>query len=269
MQTELNFVTPGADGTVRFVLDFGWTGTNQRAHPVELVDMRPAASQLSLANEGFVIDRIVSGVTDYADADEVARLWMPAVEAMILRVTGGARAYLFAGPNIRFSERDSKSQSTSISAPARAVHGDLPATFHFAQFPRQPVSEAAWARLVRDTGGQEPRCWKVFNIWQMLSPPPQDVSLALCALPSLALEDYVHGEGFFCRSGSERRRGAGACRYAAGVRHHLSPPQSGTEMELVFRHVARRGAGISGVRSAGWAVLRSRTAWRGDIARRR
>lgn len=202
MQTELNFVTPAADGTVRFVLDHGWSGTNQRAHPIELVDARPFAGQLRLGHDGFIIDRIVSGVSDYADLDALARLWFPAVERMILRVTGARRAYLFAGPNVRFSERDSKSTSTSISAPARAVHGDLPSTFQFAQFPNQPVSEAAWARLYRDTGGQEPRRWKVFNIWQMISPPPQDVSLAICALPSLEPGDYVHGAGYFADPGA-------------------------------------------------------------------
>jgi len=202
MAATLNFATPDTTGGVRFVLDNDWTGTAQHPSPIDLVDFRDRASQLSLDREGFVLDRVVSGVTDYLDPDQVEARFLPAARDTILRVTGGLWAVTFAGPAVRFSENDPRSNSTSISAPARAVHADLAASFHFSQFARQPRAEEAAKELDRRLQGREPRRWKVFNIWQIISPPPQDVSLALCALPSVRPEDYLLGQGYFAEAGT-------------------------------------------------------------------
>jgi len=201
MLGTLNFVTPGNAGEVRFVLDNGWTGTGQRPCPVELTDLRGSKGRLSLDREGFVLDRIVSGVTDYSDPDQIAGLWFPAVKQAILRITGGSWAVLFAGPNIRFSERNPASANTPVSAPARAVHSDLHDTFTYPQIARQPHAEAAWSELTERLGGREPARWRIFNIWQILSAPPQDTSLALCSLPSVGDDDYVRGQGYFAEPG--------------------------------------------------------------------
>lgn len=79
MMACMNFVTAGSDGTVRFVLDNDWTGTRQRPAEVELADWRQQAGTLSLDREGFVIDRVISGVTDYRDEQQLRDLWIPAV----------------------------------------------------------------------------------------------------------------------------------------------------------------------------------------------
>lgn len=197
MKSELNFVTPRPDGTVKFVLDNGWTGTRQRPVCVDLRDVSPSADTLSLGREGFVLTRIESAVTDYADAAQIEAAWKPAAEKMILEVTGAKWAALFAGPNIRFSETHSGSASTSVSAPARAVHSDLPGNFAFGQMGKQPVSENAMRILQERLGGREPKRWKIFNIWQMISDPPQDCTLALCDRSTLRLEDIVEGKGYF------------------------------------------------------------------------
>jgi len=197
MKSTLNFVTPGADGSVKFVLDNGWTGTSQRSVPVPLHDMRPVADTLSIDREGFALTRIDSGVADYTDTEAVERLWKPAVEDMILGVAGGRWAVLFAGPNIRYSEAHEGSVSTSVSAPARAVHSDLPGNFAYDLMNRQPVTDEAVRVLRERLGDREPRRWRIFNIWQMLSEPPQDCTLTLCDRSSLEFADIVEGQGFF------------------------------------------------------------------------
>ena len=201
MQTSLNFVTPGAGGRVRFVLDHGWTGTNQRPVRVDLIDARSVSSSLSLDREGFVLANTECDVTDYRDAAQVEQWWMPAVKETVLRATGGQWAALFAGPNVRFSERDPAAFSTQVSAPARAVHSDLPGNFLFGQLQVQPLAEAAWRDVEMRLGGAEPPRWRIFNLWQMISEPPQDMALALCALDSIAGDDVVEGEGFFAAPG--------------------------------------------------------------------
>lgn len=199
MKGLLQFATPGADGKVRFVLDYGWSGTNTRKVPVTVHDMRAQARALDLDRDGFVLDRIDSPITDYADPDQLERLWKPAVVDTILRTTGGSLAALFAGPNVRFSEADPRAQGTSVSAPARSVHSDLAHTFAYAQMDLQPHADQGMRELRKRTGDAEPGRWRVFNIWQMISPPPQDSSLAVCRLSTLSPDDYLHGRGYFDR----------------------------------------------------------------------
>jgi hypothetical protein len=152
---------------------------------------------LSIDREGSVLTRIESAVADYHSAREIEQLWKPAVEDTILRVTGGKWAVLFAGPNIRFSEAHQGSTSTSVSAPARSVHSDLPGNFKYRSRDRQPVSEEAVRVLRQRLGDHEPRRWRIFNIWQMISEPPQDCTLALCDRSTLERDDIVEGKGFF------------------------------------------------------------------------
>lgn len=203
MHAHLNFATPGADGTVRFVLDHGWTGTRQRPVPVDLIDARPLSTSLSLDREGFVIETTDSGMTDYRDTSQLEQRWMPAIKETVLRATGGSWAVLFAGPNVRFSERDPAAFSTQVSAPARAVHSDLHGRFSFGQLRTQPLAEAAWREIEERLGGREPPRWRVFNLWQMISEPPQDMALALCALDSIAVDDVIEAKGFFSEPGMD------------------------------------------------------------------
>lgn len=197
MHTTMNFVTAGSDGAVRFVLDNGWTGTRQHAVDIELEDWRKQADTLSLDREGFVIDRVVSGVIDYRDQEQLEERWIPAVKKTVLRVTGGSWACLFAGPLVRFSERRQEAFSSAVSAPARAVHSDLHGTFSFDQLPQQPAAEAASEEIRARIGDATPTRWRIFNVWQAISPPPQDTSLALCALHSVTENDAIDGKGYF------------------------------------------------------------------------
>jgi len=197
MLASMNFVTPGPDGDVRFLLDNGWTGTRQRPVDIDLVDARPNAGDFRLDREGFIIDRIVSGVTDYHDPEQLTAKWNSAVKETVLRATGGAWAVLFAGPNTRFSERSPKAFSSAVSAPARATHNDLHGSFAFDQLAQQPFAEEAVREVTQRLGSRVPRRWRVYNVWQMISAPPQDTSLALCAMNSVAAEDIVPGKGFF------------------------------------------------------------------------
>ena len=44
-------------------------------------------------------------------------------------------------------------------------------------------------------GGKTPKKWRVFNIWQQISPPPQDTPLAFCDVRSVKKEDILNGQG--------------------------------------------------------------------------
>ncbi len=196
LSVALNFVTAGEDGKVRFVLNNGWYGTGQQPHAVALRDL--AGKPLSdLQKDGFTRAHITSSVSDWDDFRQLEALWFPAVREAVLRATGARWATLFAGPLLRFSNRHPRSTGSSISAPARAVHADLHAGFRFHDVAHQPVAEIAAREVAENFGEDTPARWGVFNIWQMISPPPQDNVLAMCRLGSVSPEDVVKGLGYF------------------------------------------------------------------------
>lgn len=190
---EVNYVEDPGDGVVPFLLDTDWTGANRLPVAVDMID--GCAQPPSLDREGFVKDRIVSGVTDYSDMEQVERLWMPAAAEMLKRVTGAKWVVTWAA-NVRFSRRQEASLATSVAAPAPVTHSDLTPNFDVANIGSQPVSQAAAEEMARRLGpGKAPTRWCAFNIWQQISPPPQDTPLALCDLRTVESGDILDARG--------------------------------------------------------------------------
>jgi len=198
MKAILNFVTPRNDGTVPFLLDTHWTGTHPRKVPVDMHDARDVASQLSLGREGFRVEKVNCEGVDYNDPVSMQTRWIPAVRDVIQRATGGSFVTLFGGPLVRFSNSSPRSGESTVSAPARAVHSDLWAEYGYADIPGSPVADIAAQELRERYGDTPPARWKIFNFWQMISPPPQDTPLAVCALDSVTADDLIVGRGRFC-----------------------------------------------------------------------
>lgn len=196
MKALMNYVADErGDGIVPFLLDNQWSGATPVPIEVDIDDARPFANTLSLSKQGFVIDRLISGVTDYRDEEQLSRLFAPAVTDRIVRLTGAKWALTFAH-NVRFSDRSPLSTSTPVAAPARIVHSDLGPLFNPANIDENPLSKDAAAEMERRLGkGRAPKKWCVYNVWQQISPPPQDKPLALCDLRTVSGEDILNGHG--------------------------------------------------------------------------
>ncbi len=194
MKITLNYAQDRGDGIVSFVLDRQWSGATRVPATVEVADARPIAGSLSLDNQGFILDRIVSGVTDYRDWSQLETFWAPAAAECVRRATGAKWAMSWA-LNTRFSENDELSNSTPVAAPARVTHSDFRPDFDPAKVGEEPFSAAAAAEVERRLGNRTPRRWQAFNVWQQISPPPQDTPLALCDSSTVAPDDILIGEG--------------------------------------------------------------------------
>jgi hypothetical protein len=156
---------------------------------VMIEDARATHSKPSLTREGFVILPHKSDVRDFRDRDEVARLYPGETERLILELTGADRV-IVTGPGIlRFGERSKEAGTLSNSWPARFIHIDL----------TEPVGEEFAARAL--PGGKDAlkrkRRYAHYNVWRALSPPPQDVPLAVCDARSLSPDDLVVADAVF------------------------------------------------------------------------
>ena len=87
-------------------------------HPVTIHDVRPIIDRLSFGRNGFVLVDEPTGVTDFADADELAR-YCRETEALVKRLTGAAKVVSF-GPMIRTNATGAHGHNQ----PAHGAHVD-------------------------------------------------------------------------------------------------------------------------------------------------
>ncbi|HEY0106053.1 MAG TPA: CmcJ/NvfI family oxidoreductase [Rhizomicrobium sp.] len=150
---------------------------------VEVEDLRDCGA--SLSTEGFALVPHRSAVADFRDEAEVARIHGQEIEALLLARTGADRVVVTGRGILRFSERSPLSGKLFNSQPARFIHID--------------VSDATAREFAERSkpDGAKLRRYAHYNVWRVISEPPQDVPLALCDARSLAPDDLVTAEAVF------------------------------------------------------------------------
>lgn len=157
------------------------------AHTIRIRDARPGRAQLSLDIEGFRLVDHATAVRSFRDPDEIQRVYRPEIERLMAGLTG-ARKVLVTGPVLRWGERSAESGTLLNSRPARFVHVD---------YSRKSFDDFACLHLT-NAGAQDSEFWlkgryAAYNIWRVLTPPPQDVPLGICEARSVRLDDAVTG----------------------------------------------------------------------------
>jgi hypothetical protein len=158
---------------------------------IEVRDARVSASPPSLEREGFVLVRHTSAVSDFRDAAEVRAVHAVEIERLVASLSGADRAVVSSPGVLRFGERSPESGRLNNSRPARFVHVDVSAS-----------TAATFAERSRPK--DDPRAIKRFahyNVWRVLTPPPQDVPLTVCDARSVAAEDLVAADAVFDNPG--------------------------------------------------------------------
>lgn len=151
-----------------------------------VADARAAKPEID--REGFQLVQHRSAVRDFADREEVARVHMREIEELVQAETGADFVHVGAPGLLRFSERSGRAGSLNNSMPARFAHIDI-SDVTAAQFADRGANGRAYARCAH------------YNVWRAISPPPQDVPLALCDARSLALADLIAADAVFDESG--------------------------------------------------------------------
>ena len=139
----------------------------------------------SLDVEGFTLVEHASAVADLTDLEAVKAVHAGEITALLRQVTGCDHVAMAPMGILRFSERQGVNESHDNSHPARFVHVDI-------------AREAAAG--MRAAGAPEGRTIvrsAQYNVWRVLSDPPQDVPLGLCAYPSLEEGDLIGCDAIF------------------------------------------------------------------------
>jgi hypothetical protein len=209
VEAEINYLAPMETMPYFYAKDHERDNLALESRRVSIEDARQADPAPGLDREGFTLVPHKSAVTDFEDAEATATIYAREVEALIQGLTG-ADHVVARGTVLRFSQQQNRDAFVN-SLPAGFVHVDV-SHESFAQFAAaglgdHPDKEALLAG--RYVG---------FNIWRVLTPPPQDLPLAICAANSVTEADRVTGEARVDGVGIEEFR-FGSSLYRPSPRH--------------------------------------------------
>jgi hypothetical protein len=160
-------------------------------HAVPIEDVRYRANPPSLDGEGFRLYPHHSAVRDFRDRADVEKVHVEEIRELLLRVSGADHVIVTGTGILRFGERSEESGAHNNSRPARFVHVDV----------SDPTATQFYARS-RPDNARPVRRSAQYNVWRVLTPPPQDVPLAVCDARSLAAEDLISADAIFDLNGA-------------------------------------------------------------------
>ncbi len=156
------------------------------AEPMPVRDMRSWRDAVSLENEGFMLTDHKSAVVDFRDEAAVRGTYIDEVRGLIQALTGANRVLMSPGAILRFGERSGEYRKSFNSRPARFVHVDVTPDSAPGLFKSVLGPDAPWPRRVVG-----------YNVWRVISEPPQDVPLGVCDVRSIAAQDRVRADAIF------------------------------------------------------------------------
>ncbi|MGH8148465.1 MAG: CmcJ/NvfI family oxidoreductase [Steroidobacteraceae bacterium] len=154
---------------------------------VRIEDARSWPVAPSLGTAGILLTRHRSAVSDFRRGQEVAELYPPEIERLILEHSGADAVVVNGTGVLRFGEKSADSGRLDNSRPARFIHVDCSDT--------AAATFAERSRPVRDA--RPVGRFAHYNIWRTFSGPPQDVPLALCDARTIEPRDLVPADAVF------------------------------------------------------------------------
>jgi len=179
-------------------------------HTIDIYDARWLQTPPALETHGFTLVSHQTGVSDFEDRDRASEAYRPEIEALLREQTGAERV-IVGNPVLRWSERAGTRASFVNSRPARFVHVDY-SRRSFDHFARKYVVDAGYPETWLD------RRYVAYNIWRVVTPPPQDVPLAICDARSTGPGDVTTGEAVIDAPGMPEVR-FGSSLYHANPAH--------------------------------------------------
>ncbi len=163
------------------------------AHEKDFVPLKPVEVEIrdargidtDLDREGFILVEHKSVLDDLTDLDAVKRVHAPEIVELIKQVSGCDHVQTTPFGILRFSEKSGSNEAHDNSHPARFVHVDM------------AKDDAAAARAQTAPEGRKIIRSAQYNVWRVLSAPPQDVPLGVCDYTSISADDLIDCDAIF------------------------------------------------------------------------
>lgn len=155
-----------------------------------IADGRRHVDTFDLDCEGFQLVSHHSQIADFLDLEN-ARIAYPAEAAELIRTVTGASAAFGFGFGVRFGRARTIYQKINDDQPARFPHADF-----------TDKSAKAMLEQVGTNVGRYSRS-AVYNVWRVISEPPQNFPLAVCDARTVARTDELQAEAIIDLPGTE------------------------------------------------------------------
>jgi hypothetical protein len=159
--------------------------------PVEMQITDARGQETALDGTGFTLVAHRSAVADFTDRAASEPTYRAEIEELVMGLSGADLVLINSPGILRFSERSKLSGQLDNSRPARFVHVDV-----------SDVTAAAFALRATPPGRKLARAVH-YNIWRVLSAPPQDVPLAVCDARTVGPADLITADAVFDAPGKE------------------------------------------------------------------
>ncbi len=183
----INYIAPMSQRPRYYANDHSRDVLSLEPHTVRIEDVRSGANPPSLRREGFQLTAHKSAVADFRDSEEVARVHPAEIERLLLELTGADRVVVTGGGVLRFGESSPDAGRFNNSYPARFIHIDA-----------STETSKGFAERSKPQDVDRPiRRYAHYNVWRVISPPPQDIPLSVCDARTLQGEDLVEADAIF------------------------------------------------------------------------
>jgi hypothetical protein len=156
----------------------------------EVANARNAEQPPALEREGFELVRHVSAIADFRDP-AAGEHHAGEIRALLLELSGADAVSVVPRGVLRFAERSPECGRHDNSRPARFVHVDV-----------SDATAATFAAQSNPFPDRRARRFCHYNVWRVLSAPPQDVPLAVCDARTVEPADLVAADAIFDSPGS-------------------------------------------------------------------
>lgn len=179
-QAQINFATTREDGGIWSNLDKSLITQPLTAHAVAIRDRSASQQAPSLEREGFEVHRLAFEGEDWRDPTWVETIGSPLTMEYVRERTGAAHIVPFHGHMALIRDTGDPAQPTA----AEFVHLDHSRTsaLPFIERSASPEIRARYPHV------------RIYNVWRALTPPPQDIPLAICDQRTIDPADWVEGK---------------------------------------------------------------------------
>lgn len=145
---------------------------------VRIEDARPNQEKFSLDREGFTLVRWPTDITDFMDTRAVEPEYIAECAELIRQLTGAVETCSSGPIHCRFDNFNDP-MARYDGRPAHYIHDDYSENCGVATVAQQLGEIAKTGRTA------------IYNLWRVLTPPPQSMPLAVCDASSIDLVDEV------------------------------------------------------------------------------
>ena len=180
--TRLNYIAPMEQRPRYYAVNSSRDVITRDRRTIQIEDARLLTQKPSLAREGFALFRHKSAVSDFRNQEEVADNYPREIERLVMDLSGADQVVISDRGVLRFNEHDLPDSSRCyVFRPARFIHVDM----------SESNAAAFKERWQPREGARSVRRIAHYGVWRALSPPPQDIPLAVCDARGVSPSELV------------------------------------------------------------------------------